>query len=146
MDRMISSLLPEALLVGQPEVDAQHEEIFVRIESLKALCVDSDALPLARFDDLLVLFAEHFATEERIARAAGLEFSQHARTHRANLQVIARALAEVRQGVRDVHSFLRYVEFWFERHIVQDDQPFAASLRPLVMKGEAPPPEAAGVG
>jgi len=143
---MISSLLPEALLVGQPEVDAQHEEIFVRIESLKALCVDSDALPLARFDDLLALFAEHFATEERIARAAGLEFSQHARTHRANLQVIARALAEVRQGVRDVHSFLRYVEFWFERHIVQDDQPFAASLRSLAMNGEAPPPEAGGAG
>lgn len=143
MDRMVSSLLPEALLVGQAEIDEQHEEIFVRIESLKVLCVDSDVLPLAQFDDLLALFAEHFATEERIAQAAGFEFSLHVRTHRANRQVIARALAEVRQGVRDVHSFLRYVEFWFERHIVQDDQPFAASLHALAMRGES---AAAGAG
>jgi hypothetical protein len=29
----------------------------------------------------------------------------------------------------DVHSFLRYAEYWFERHIADEDKPFAARLR-----------------
>lgn len=78
----------------------------------------------------------HFATEERIAQEAGLEFSLHTQTHRDNLRVIGRALSEVKQGARDVRSFLRYAEFWFERHIVQDDQPFAAKLRAISNKKE----------
>lgn len=129
MEGMMSGLLPEALLIDHSELDSQHEEIFVRIESLKALCFENGYLPFDRFEALLACFGEHFATEERIAQEAGLEFSLHTRTHRANLRVMHRALDEVREGVRDVHSFLRYVEFWFERHIIQDDKPFAASLR-----------------
>jgi hypothetical protein len=31
----------------------------------------------------------------------------------------------VRDGARDVHSFLRYAEYWFERHITDEDKPFA---------------------
>jgi hypothetical protein len=46
-----------------------------------------------------------------------------------NLQSLRKAFGEVRDGSRDVHSFLRYAEYWFERHIIEEDKPFAASVR-----------------
>jgi hemerythrin len=128
MDIKPTGVLPEALLVDLPEVDAQYEEIFARIELLKATCFESDTVPFEACEALLALLAHHFATEERIAACAELEFSKHTKTHRDTFQILSKALDEVHKGVRNVHSFLRYVEFWFERHITQDDKPFAASL------------------
>ncbi|MDA0189986.1 MAG: hemerythrin [Proteobacteria bacterium] len=129
MENQLSGLLPEALQVDHPELDPQHEEIFVLIESLKTHCFDEGGLPDAQFERLLDRFEQHFSTEERLAEAAGVEFAQHARVHRTQLRTMRRALDEVLAGVRDVHSFLRFVEFWFERHIQQDDQPFVEALR-----------------
>ncbi len=126
-----TGLLPEALLIDLPEVDAQHEEIFIRLETLKDACFDTGAKSFDEFECLLDLFAQHFATEEKIASQAGLEFSGHRQTHHENLHGFGKALDEVRKGARDVYCFLRYVEFWFERHIIQDDKPFALSLQLL---------------
>ena len=43
--------------------------------------------------------------------------------------MLRKALAAVHDGLQDVHSFLRYAEYWFERHITDEDKPFAARLR-----------------
>lgn len=76
MEIMLKNLLPEALVIDLPEVDAQHEEIFTRIERLAS-----------------------------------------------------KALNEVRRGASDTYSFLRYVECWFERHILEEDKPFGVRLK-----------------
>lgn len=131
MDRMLAGLLPEALMIGQPEVDAQHEEIFIRIESLKIACFEGDAPGIEVFDDLLVFLGHHFATEERIAQETGLEFSQHAKAHHDSLYMLGRVLGEVRDRAYDIYAFLRYLEFWFERHILEEDKPFGISLKAL---------------
>lgn len=128
MDIVASNLLPQALVLGVPEVDAQHEEIFRRVASLKADCLLANALADAPALQLLAFLAEHFSTEERIARQAGLDFSEHAREHARNLALITRAVNEARRGYQDVFSLLRYLEYWFERHIVEEDKPFAAGL------------------
>ncbi len=130
MEIMFTGLLPDALVINLPEIDAQHEEIFGRIEALKAACLESDDVPIEEFESLEAFFVFHFATEERIAREAGLDFSEHTRIHQKNQRVLKKALEEVRSGARDAYSFMRYVELWFERHIIEYDQPFAASLRP----------------
>ncbi len=129
MDRMLAGLLPDALLVGVPEIDVQHEEIFVRIESLKDACFGNDAPPFDDCADLLRFLASHFETEETLARKARLEFSSHTQAHQTNFSALNRALEEVRSGARDVHSFLRYFEFWFERHILDQDKPLGLSLK-----------------
>lgn len=131
MEIMLTGLLPDALVIDHPEVDAQHEQIFIRIETLKIACFEGDDPAIEVFDDLLTFLGHHFATEERIAREVGLEFSQHAKTHHDNLYVLSKALDEVRRKARDVYSFLRYVEFWFERHILEEDKPFGARLKSL---------------
>ncbi|MBI4741420.1 MAG: hemerythrin family protein [Betaproteobacteria bacterium] len=131
MGTILAGLLPEALVIDLPEVDAQHEEIFVRLEALKDACFGAEARPVDKFGQLLDFVAHHFATEERIAEQAGLEFSRHYQSHCDNLHILGKALNEVRKGTRDVHSFLRFVEFWLERHIVEEDKPFGASMRLL---------------
>lgn len=124
-----AGLLPESLVIDLPEVDAQHEEIFIRIESLKSACFDIDYDPIGDFETLLDFFVHHFATEERIAQQGGLEFSDHVKTHRKGLRVLNRALDDVRSGTRDAYSLLRYIELWFERHINDQDKLLATSLQ-----------------
>jgi len=129
MEIRVTGLLPEALLVDLPEIDAQHEEIFHRIESLKAACFESRYVPIDEFSALLDYFAIHFATEERIAEAAGLDFADHARIHTDTLRLLHKAFGDVQSGSQDVHSFLRYAEYWFERHINEDDRLFISTLQ-----------------
>jgi hemerythrin len=119
MEINLAGLLPEALLIDLPEIDAQHEEIFCRIEALKETCFGSGPVSLDEFDSLLNFLDYHFASEERIAREVGADFVAHAVVHRDNLQALRKAFVEVRDGARDVHSFLRYAEYWFERHITE---------------------------
>ena len=124
-----TALLPEALRVGFPEIDGQHEEIFSHLEALKTACFRSNDLPVDEFRNLLDSIARHFASEERLAKQAAIEFSEHATVHRENLQSMQDALDVVLGGVSEAYSFLRFAEFWFERHIIQYDQSFAADLK-----------------
>lgn len=129
METQLAGMLPDALLIDLPEIDAQHEEIFRRIEALKAACFGSGPAPLEGFRSLLDYLKYHFASEERVAEQTGVDFSSHAEVHRENMQVLRKAFSEVLDGSRDVHSFLRYIEYWFERHITVEDKPFAARVR-----------------
>lgn len=124
-----AGLLPEALLVDLPEIDQQHEEIFIRIESLKTACFESVHVAIDEFDALLDFFAQHFATEERIAEEAGIDFAEHARIHDDTLRLLRKGLDEVLSGGQDAHSFLRYAEYWFERHISEDDRLFVSVMQ-----------------
>ncbi|HJV91878.1 MAG TPA: hemerythrin family protein [Azonexus sp.] len=128
MDISSRGLLPELLILGIPEVDAQHEGIFYRIENLKFLCLEQNELPQAVVVDLLDYLREHFETEERIAAATRLDFAEHAGKHAETLTTLTGWATVVFSGQRDVFSFLRYLEIWFERHIREEDQPFAAQL------------------
>ncbi|MCB1941148.1 MAG: hemerythrin family protein [Candidatus Accumulibacter sp.] len=125
----LTGLLPEALLIDLPEIDVQHEEIFRRVETLKKSSFGSGPLSLDAFDSLLDYLQWHFASEERLALQCGVDFTDHARVHEDNLHTLRKALDAVRHGSSDVHSFLRYTEYWFERHISEEDKPFAAGLR-----------------
>ncbi|WP_313951483.1 hemerythrin family protein [Accumulibacter sp.] len=129
MESNLTGLLPEALLIDIPEIDVQHEEIFRRIEALKAISYGSGPASLDEFASLLDYLQWHFASEERLALQLDVDFVDHARVHQENLHTLRKAFAEVVDGTRNVHSFLRYTEYWFERHIAEEDKPFAASLR-----------------
>ena len=121
-------MLPELLVLGVPHVDAQHESLFCCIENLKFQCIESNELQLTLFNALLDDLREHFHTEEVIARTAGIDFAEHAEMHRETLETLNAWSDRVRIGQRDIFSFLRYLEAWFERHIREEDQPFAKQL------------------
>lgn len=122
-------LLPEALMLGIAHIDAQHEGIFYRVEALKAACVETGGLPDDMADELLEYLRVHFDSEEDCARAAGVEFADHGHKHTETLRTLGNWVARVRSGRADVFSLLRYLEVWFERHIVDEDQPLARMIQ-----------------
>lgn len=135
MDEVPHGLLPTELMIGHPEVDAQHDEIFCRIESLKNILLEDGQPHYAEFDSLVDFFKVHFATEEACARAAGIEFSAHAREHLKSLRVLSRAVADLHGGRLDVRTFLRYLEYWFEQHINDFDKTLGQRLEDARERG-----------
>ena len=88
-----------------------------------------NALPAGEAESLLELLRVHCATEERMAKESGLVFTEHARKHKNMLAAITKAIKEVQEGKIDVFSVLRYVEYWFERHITEEDLNLARNLQ-----------------
>ena len=131
MDGRRSGLLPDALMVSLPVIDAQHEQIFAFLETLKIACFGSSYLPEEGFRRFINDLEQHFADEERLASFNGVDFSDHALVHQDNLRAMRGALESVLSGASDAYSFLRYTEFWFERHIVQFDKPFGVELKAI---------------
>lgn len=128
MEITLSGLLPELLVLGIPQVDVQHDGIFCRIEHLKFQCIESNALPRPVVEELLAYLDEHFRTEEAIAATAGVDFAEHAALHRQTLETLGGWAERVLNEEQDIFSFLRYLEVWFERHIREEDQPFAEAV------------------
>ena len=124
----VSIFLPEALVLKVPEIDCQHQALFAQLEEIKAICVEQNHLPIARAEALLLSLQEHFETEERLAIAAGYDFTEHAMKHEKMLSAIRNGIIKVNAGTKDVFGLLRYVEYWFERHIAEDDKTLGARL------------------
>lgn len=114
--------LPAALRLGVAEIDWQHEGIFAELAFLKACCLEAKELSLEHVKSLLAMLRDHFATEERLANAAALPFSEHAWKHHEVLWNLTKAFNEIREGRGDVFSVLRYIDNWFERHIAEYDR------------------------
>ena len=129
MDRQHSALLPEALWVDRLEIDAQHEQIFTFLETLKSTCFGSSYLPMEGFRRLAKDFEQHFAEEELLAETFGLDCSGHTAVHKDAIRTIRESLDDVLTGASDAYSFLRYMEFWLERHIVRFDKPLMAAMK-----------------
>ena len=125
----LSGCLPVALMTGEAELDGQHDGIFSCIDRLKKLAFESEVLPPDEVRYLIDLLAEHFATEERLAKVANIEFLVHGQEHTRNLRLLERAVSELESGKLDRHTFLRYLEYWFEQHINDFDKRFAARLK-----------------
>lgn len=114
--------LPLSLQIGIQEIDAQHETLFAQLVALKRLCLKNNFLPAAEAEGLLTTLQAHFATEEAYAAEAKIEFSQHTKQHRQLFDEVSRALTDAVAGQADIFGVLRYIEYWFERHIAQEDR------------------------
>ena len=123
-----SASLSAEYLVGHSMIDQQHAEIHSLLSSVRGEYQKTGKLHTQRVQRLLVLIGQHFATEEQLAKKAALPFAEHAKVHNDNLQQMRDSFDLVAEGLSDTNAFLRYVDFWFMRHILQFDKPFAAEL------------------
>lgn len=122
--------LPDSLILNVPEIDEQHRELFAKLAEIKAICIAENCLPEASAEALLGFLQDHFATEERMAKTAGYDFSQHAAKHEIMITAIRQGIVKVRIGKKDVFGLLKFVEYWFERHISEEDLPLSKVLLP----------------
>src|SRR5574343_1907309 len=122
MDSLSFSYLPTALVVDVHEIDQQHANLFEQLAALKSACVDHNAYMPLEAEALFLSLVEHCETEERLARAAGLDFRRHGEKHRAMLKGIRKGLNDMKRPEADVFGLIRYVEYWLEHHIEDEDK------------------------
>jgi hemerythrin len=129
MNAETAAFLPSTLIVNIHEMDEQHAALFSRLAALKMLCIERNELPINELEALLAALRIHCATEENLAGNAGLNFCDHGTKHEKMLAAISKALSDVREGRMDVFSVLRYIEYWFERHIREEDLDLGCNLQ-----------------
>lgn len=138
MNADTAAYLPEALVINVPEIDEQHAGLFAGLAQLKDRCIESNCLPPDDAEKLLAALRIHCATEEAMADQAGLEFAAHAAKHQHMLKGIAKTLDEVLEGRMDAFSLIRYLEYWFERHIREEDSGFGLGLHQAADRAKNP--------
>ena len=129
MNAETAAFLPSTLIVNIQVMDDQHAALFSNLAALKMLCIERNELPVAESETLLKALRFHCATEEGLAGNAGLDFSAHGQKHKNMLAAITHAVNEVHEGRMDVFSVLRYIEYWFERHIREEDLKLGHNLQ-----------------
>ena len=121
--------LVDSSVLHIPEMDEEHDALFAMLDQLKQHCLGGNPVPQQEADALQHALIAHFRTEERLAAAAGLNFTKHAALHATMLSTVSRSLKLIYQGQSDVFSMIQYIHLWFERHILQTDSQFAADLK-----------------
>ena len=131
MRRSSLSYLPSTLVIDIPEIDAQHAHLFEQLDEFKPSCIDHNAYQADEAEALFATLAAHCRTEERLAGEAGLDFRRHGEKHRVMLRGIRKMLDDMEKPGADVFSLIRYVDYWFERHIQEEDRNLGINLKQL---------------
>jgi len=124
-----------SLSVGDAEIDAQHQELFRRVNALVTACADGRGADVVL--DTLVYLVEytrqHFAAEEREMRAARYpDFEAHRQAHARFFETVAALQDEVEEtGARPslVETVDHMVVEWLVAHVKNVDVAMAAWLR-----------------
>lgn len=129
MDRTKARYLPDALVVDVNEIDEQHAGLFQRLAQLKQHCIEFNTVPDDEFEGLLQALRDHFATEAHFAAQAGMNFASHSTKHQKMIKGIQRAADQVRGGTMDIFGLIKFIEYWFERHILDEDKDLAFNIQ-----------------
>jgi hemerythrin-like metal-binding protein len=121
-------MLPQNLRTNIHEIDYEHNELFVFLEGFKRYCFVAESIPQSKRDTLLQMLATHFETEESFAKTAGIEFSHHERAHINMLDVVLKSLNQMSVNNSDLYSLIRYINYWFEKHILTFDLSLAKNV------------------
>ncbi len=122
------------LAVGVPEIDAQHEELFLRVDRLHDAMLARDRAGAVELIGYLGEYVRtHFGMEEGLMRAVGYpEREPHADEHArfaAAVVGLQRALAEEGATAALVLRLEREVSGWLRRHVYTADQALGAWIR-----------------
>ena len=110
------------LSVGVPEIDAQHQELFRRVDWLLDAVLRRDRVEAAAVLGWLDGFVqEHFAAEERLMAESGFpEAEQHVQEHRAfakRLTAIAADHAAQGPSAAVVYALEQHAVGWLMDHV-----------------------------
>jgi hemerythrin len=139
-----------ALSLGVPELDAQHAELFGRVDRLLDAMILHDRSEAVRLIGFLERYVEeHFDAEERLMRESGypdaaLHVAEH-RAFRADISGLVASLAAEGPTARIVLRLEREVTSWLRDHVYSTDHCLARWLlsRPPVSAAAQVAPAAA---
>lgn len=131
MDAQIAAYLPASLIVDIPIMDEQHAALFARLAAMKTSCLNDGRLPDGVAEELFSVLREHCDAEEALAQEAKLDFSAHAKKHEEMLHGMEKALHDLHNGRIEIFGLLRYIGYWLERHIADEDRHLAIRLHEI---------------
>lgn len=121
-------MLPQNLRINIPEIDSEHDALFAFLEGFKEYCFELSPMPQDKRNALYELLVSHFKTEERLAIAASLDFTGHEEAHEKMLETVSQTLKQMASKNSDLYSLIRYIDYWFEIHILRYDLTLAKCL------------------
>lgn len=118
----------ELIRLGNAEIDAQHDQMFLLADALVESLVDAAAGGVTR-DPLELLRAfidatyRHFRFEEELMWSEGYPWSEaHAQEHGALLKRIGEHSYMFEVGQRNVAQISEFLRVWISRHIDETDR------------------------
>jgi hemerythrin len=126
----------QELLTGNRQIDEQHKRIFQILENLiDAIARDTGREEVGRVLATLSIFVvAHFRMEEALMAESGFQgLPAHREAHGAVRAKVEAMVDSFHRGSLDPGDLVRFVEWWLEEHIHEEDQPLAAFLvsRPI---------------
>ena len=122
--------LPQSLLTGHPEVDAQHARILEELERLRAAGPSGITVLIAFLHQHV---RSHFAYEELLMDEAGYpDAERHTAQHREYVNTVARLQEQLDRDLGTAESLdaiIATVESWVVDHVMRADHKLASFLR-----------------
>ena len=122
-------------VLGIPEVDAQHKELFSLTNELYDACCQGSEIAQSEFRDVIHKAVKyvgyHFSSEEKLLADANYpKLAEHKKEHE-------RFVKKVLEGVRDFengrsfvpNTFVRFLRDWILEHIAVSDREYAEYLK-----------------
>ena len=122
-----------ALAVGHPSIDAQHQELFRRLDSLLAAMASGNRAEIGRlFDFLGTYVVDHFAMEEGLMKQSAYQgYAIHKSAHDRfvqDYQALRKMHDEMGATAAVVIKTKSWLVEWLQTHIGSTDQQLAKHL------------------
>jgi hemerythrin len=133
-----------ALAIGVPEIDQQHQELFIRIERLVRGITRGDREEVGRLLEFLEQYVyRHFGDEERwMIRSAYPEYARHKSEHERfirDYEHMKREYAEKGPTVLTGMRMNNWIAEWLKGHISRSDTELgrylATKISPADLRG-----------
>jgi hemerythrin len=140
MEHLVLVSFDQSLETGDPEIDAQHRELFARIAQLLEVARDRRArAEVARLLTFLGDYVvQHFDAEERLMEASGYpEAEAHRAEHRELVAAYGRLYQEFKAEGPSLQFLVRFenrITAWLREHIHCTDRSLADFLQRESMK------------
>jgi hemerythrin len=130
-----------ALAIGVPEIDHQHQELFVRIERLVDGVGRGKQADVERLLEFLGQYVvKHFGAEERwMLRSAYPDYARHKGEHERFIRDYEQMTREFREKGPNVLAGIRmnnWISAWLVQHISRSDMELGRFLAGRVASGD----------
>ncbi len=130
-----------ALAIGVPEIDHQHQELFVRIERLVDGVGRGKSADVERLLEFLGQYVvKHFGAEERwMLRSAYPDYARHKGEHERFIRDYEQMTREFREKGPNVLAGIRmnnWISTWLVQHISRSDMELGRFLAGRVANGD----------
>lgn len=119
--------------IGHDLIDAQHQELFLRLDALLAATARGDRSEVEHTVNFLLDYVEtHFSAEEALMAERGYpDLDLHLELHgefRRDLAAMEREIHDAETMAGTANDLGGFVSQWLIDHILEDDQAFARFL------------------